>query len=62
MNAFWTSINKLAQAQLFAHGHLSARTAIELADKGVAQPPQRCGGGTPQRRVRVMWPRLAIPH
>jgi len=62
MNAFWTSINKLAQGQLFAHGHLSARTALELANKSDAPQPQRCGGGTPQRRATVMWPRLAIPH
>ncbi len=62
MNAYWTSLHRLAQGQLFAHGHLSPRTALELAHKGAAASNKRCGGGTPLRRKIVIWPRLAIPH
>ena len=62
MNAFWTSLHRLAQGQLFAHGHLSPRIALELANRGESASNNRCGGGTPLRRKVIVWPRLAIPH
>ena len=62
MNAFWTNLHRLAQGQLFAHGHLSPRTALELANRSGAISNDRCGGGKPARRRIVAWPRLAIPH
>ena len=62
MNAFWSSLHHLAQGQLFAHGYLSPRTAVELVNRGESVRNDRCGGGKPQRRKVVIWPRLAIPH
>jgi len=63
MNAFWSNLHRLTQGQLFAHGHLSPRTAVELANRGKSTcSDDRCGGGKPQRRAIVTWPRLAIPH
>ena len=62
MSAFWSNLHRLTQGQLFAHGHLSPRTAMELAKRGESICNDRCGGGKPQRRKVVIWPRLAIPH
>jgi len=62
MNAFWSGLHRLAQGQLFAHGYLSPRMAVELATRNEPVRNDRCGGGKPQRRNVVSWPRLAIPH
>jgi len=62
MSAFWSNLHRLTQGQLFAHGHLSVRTAVDLANRSESVRNDRCGGGTPKRSKVVIWPRLAIPH
>jgi len=59
---FWQNLHRLTHGQLFAHGHLSPRTALELAGRDETPSRRDCGsGGTPSRKA-VRWPRLAIPH
>ena len=61
MNSFWHSLQRIAHGQLFAHGYLAPRTAVELAKRPANAQPRDCGGGgTPAKTIR--WPRLAIPH
>jgi hypothetical protein len=62
MSAFWSNLHRLTQGQLFAHGHLSPRTAVALANRGESICSDCGGGGTPKRSKVVIWPRLAIPH
>jgi hypothetical protein len=61
MNSFWQSLHQLTRGQLFAHGYLSPRTAVELANKSDTPNARDCGSGTTCHKV-VRWPRLAIPH
>ena len=62
MNAFWNSLHRLAQGQLFAHGHLTPRTALELAARETPMRVDGGGGGKAERCCVVVWPRLATPH
>jgi hypothetical protein len=62
MNTFWQSLHRIAQGQLFAHGYLSPRTAMRLANKGETPNARDRGDAAPARRKVVRWPRLAIPH
>jgi hypothetical protein len=51
----------VAQGQLFAHGHLSQRTALELAARNAVESDRGDGGKT-QCCKALVWPRLATPH
>jgi len=61
MNSFWHSLQRIAHGQLFAHGYLAPRTAVELANRPEAPQPRDCGGGGTRAKA-IRWPRLAIPH
>jgi len=61
MNSFWQSLHQLTRGQLFAHGYLSPRTAVQLANKSDTPNAHNCDSGATSHKV-VRWPRLAIPH
>jgi hypothetical protein len=56
MTTFWKNLHRMTQDQMFTHGYLAPRIAIEIAAKRQAQDArprnEKCHDNAP-------WPRLA---
>jgi hypothetical protein len=56
MTNFWKNLHRMTQDQMFTHGYLAPRIAVEIAAKRQAQDARPCNDNC---RNSAPWPRLA---
>ena len=58
MTTFWKNLHRMTQDQMFAHGYLAPRMAVEIAAKRQTQDARDCSQNA-KSRSKTPWPRLA---